>query len=530
MMDRWPHQKTCFEQVTAAVEAGERGLCVTSPTGGGKSRMMLDLIDWAIENRRRVTLYTNRRILLDQVKGLLDSEGINHGMRAAGYKPQSWHPVQLASIQTEFSRVHKSKVWTITPADLVLVDEAHAQSAASAETIITAHKADGACVVGFTATPVDLAHLYDRLIVAGVNSELRKCGAHVPCHTYAPDEPDLKGLKRRVPIGEDLSEAECRQVMMRPGIFARVLDNWKRLNPLGLPTILFGPDVAGSIWFAEQFRAAGYTAAHIDGENISRGEVDANGDSILYGSTREEREKIFRGSEDGSIQVICNRFVMREGVDLPWIYHGILATVFGSLSSYLQAGGRLLRSHPSLDHIQLQDHGGNWWRHGSLNSDRQWELTWTNAVIGGMRAQTLREKREREPITCPQCHAVRMGGAGCPKCGFVATGKSRIVVQTDGTLKAMKGDIFKPRRQAQHTESIERDWVRMYHRAKSDKWNATFAQAEAMFAQEHNWAYPPRDLPFMPTADVDWFRKVRDVPRESLVQPSQPSESQRSFA
>ena len=57
----------------------------------------------------------------------------------------------------------------------------------------------------------------------------------------------------------------------------------------------------------------------------------------------------------------------------------------------------------------------------------------------------------------------------------------------------------------------------MYWRAQSDKWNATFSQAAAMYAQENNWGWPPRDLPLMPTDPLDWYRRVKDVPRERLT-------------
>jgi hypothetical protein len=56
----------------------------------------------------------------------------------------------------------------------------------------------------------------------------------------------------------------------------------------------------------------------------------------------------------------------------------------------------------------------------------------------------------------------------------------------------------------------------MYHRAKSKKWNATFRQAEAIFVRENHY-WPPRDLPFMPKSTADMWRKVSDVPRDSLI-------------
>ncbi len=441
MSQLWPHQSRGLDETIAAINAGENGLCVTAPTGAGKSRMMTEMIVWAKSVGRRVSLYTNRRALLDQTQRVLAKAGINHGIRAAGFKAQNHWPVQLSSIQTEIARVYRSKTWKLADSQLVLIDEAHQQGAEGAEQIIKDHKAAGAAVVGFTATPVDLAHVYDRLIVAGTNSELRACGAHVPCYTYGPDEPDARGLKLSAKTGE-FTENSIRKAIMTKSIFARVLDSYHKLNPEQRPAILFGPGVAESIWFAEQFRAAGISAAHIDGDHVSYGETDDEGNPVLVKSDRDKRDEILAASERGEIKVICNRFVLREGIDAPWLYHAIFATAFGALSSYLQAGGRLLRSHPSLDHVILQDHGGNWWRHGSLNSDREWDLTWTNAIHAGLRAQDIRDKKEREPIVCPKCAAVRGSGNQCPKCGHIASGKSRMVVQTDGTLREMTGDIY----------------------------------------------------------------------------------------
>ena len=161
---------------------------------------------------------------------------------------------------------------------------------------------------------------------------------------------------------------------------------------------------------------------------------------------------------------------------------------------------------------------------GSLNSDRVWDLTYGNNVHSGLREQAMREKWEPEPICCPNCAAIRQSGPKCPRCGFVATKKSRMVVQVDGTLKPMHGDIFKARPVSKRDDT-ERLWQRMYYRMKSS--GHTFTQAEALFFVENRY-YPPRDLPLMPLSDVDWFKKVEDVPRERLREPQ--FEVQQTFA
>src|SRR5262249_13670995 len=160
-------------------------------------------------------------------------------------------------------------------------------------------------------------------IVAGTNSELRQCGALVPCQHFGPDEPDLRKFKK-LQAGRDLSEADNVAAIMRPGIFGRVWDSFEKINPAHKPSILFAPGVKESVWCAEQFVSRGVSAAHIDGENVW---VDGK----WYRSSREARGDILAASREGRIVVLCNRFVLREGVNATWLAHGIFATVFGSL-------------------------------------------------------------------------------------------------------------------------------------------------------------------------------------------------------
>lgn len=503
----WPHQQRAIDDTLQAVAVGDRRVLLTSPTGGGKTRIMCELIERWTDAGLKTVLYTNRKLLVEQLSADLGAHGIGHGVRASGHEDEREFPVQVSSIQTEHARVHKKQTWHLHGADRVIVDEAHIQKGDVAKKILDAHYTDGAAIVGFTATPLDLGGLYQTLLVAGCTSELRACGALVPAHHYGPDEPDLKHIGK-VALGDDLTEKQNRKAIMTASIFARVLEWWGKLNPDARPAIGFAPGVAEAVWFCEQFAAAGVRCAAIDGASCWI-------DGQSYATGWKLRQDILEGSRDGTIKIVWNRFVLREGINMPWLYHGIFATVFGALQSYLQSGGRLLRAHESLDHVIVQDHGGNWHRHGSLNADREWELGQTAAMTAGVREDMFRAKKLAEPARCPQCVAI-LNGTRC-RCGFeLAAGKkSRPVIQADGTLKEHRGDIYKQRRLS-NAPDADKIWEKVYYRAK--KAGMTFRQAEALFAMENKWGYPPRTMPLMPTSERDWFLRVCDVPVERLTQ------------
>jgi len=506
-MNLWPHQQRCLDELAGAIASGEKKICITSPTGGGKSRIVFEHIKRI--RHEPVTLYTDRIMLKEQLSKTMTEAGMLFGVRAAGHELE-WENVQLAMIQTEVSRCVKGAK-PIHPAKQIIFDEAHKQVADSAIAIRGLH---GDVVdIGVTATPLGVGHVYERLIVAGTNSELRKCGALVPAETYGPDEPDTKWVGTvKVDDGE-CGIAKAKRMQFAKRVFGSVVEHYHQYNPEQRPALLFAPGVQEGLYFCEELTKAGIPSAHIDGENCMI-------DGRVVPTTTEIRDEIAARSESGDIKIVTNRFVLREGIDWPWIYHGIFATVFGSLTAYLQSGGRILRAHPTLDRVCIQDHGGNWWRHGSLNADREWELEYTDRIVAGLRQNKLRNKEEAEPIVCIKCGACRTHGKECHKCGYMFVKKSRMVLQHDGSLREMRGDIFRARRELASSDKIKSEWTNrvraIRNSQKATVQTMTFAQLDATFARDHNWQYAPRSLPSMPLREMDWFRPIKDVPERML--------------
>lgn len=511
-MELWPHQRRGLQEIASARVDGTREICLTSPTGMGKTRIVFDLLRHQPSD---VALYTDRRMLLSQLAAGLDEEGIEYGLRAAGADPALLRRIQLCMQQTEASRVLNGETRDVHPASLVLIDEAHKMAADTMFALDERHRTakPKRTKIGTTATPLGIGHFYDTLIVAGNNTEGRKCGALVPAHHYGPDEPDTKWIGKVAVDGGECGIVNAKRTEYAHRVFGRVLEHIPVYNPQLRPMLLFAPGVKESKWFAQELTRHGIMSAHMCGD-----EIWVDGEELE--PTDDNRKMIAERSEDGDINCVCNRFVLREGVNWPWIYHGIFATVFGSLTSYIQAGGRLLRNHPALDRVIIQDHGGNWHRHGSLNSDREWDLGYDDRIVQGIRKHRLQEKKDLEPIVCPQCNACRLSGRACHQCGFQHTGRVRSVLQKDGSLREMRGDIYRRPRRAERSESIEKAWasrVRAIRKSRKDTVaKMTFQQAEISFARDHRWLYPPRNLPEQPLALADWFRPIQEVPLERI--------------
>lgn len=498
----WPHQEYGFNEVKRLImEQDAKRILIASPTGGGKTRIMSEITQWALGMGRRVVIYNHRKLLGTQLSNVLDSHGVEHGVMASGWRPALLRDVQIASFWTVARRV-KAGRWDLHDAHIVFVDEAHGNTHPTAKKILKEHQDAGAIIIGVTATPVGLKGMYDHLVQAGTQSELRACGALVPAITFGPDEPDLEGLKPGA--DGEFPQVELAKRFKLSILFGRVWDIFIALNPNLYPTLLCGPGVPEARMFADEFNRHGIRAA-----TISDKTPDA------------KREDILQASREGDITVVCHRFVLREGIDMPWLRHCIFATTFGAVSNYLQAGGRVLRAdreNPDKTRVTIQDHGGNWWRNGSLNEDRVWNLDDTNPKISRERKKryTAPTSKEREPICCPKCHCVisadRFRGH-CPICGHEFNESRRAVIQVDGTLKELRGSIHKRKKLVANEVKI---WNGLFWMAMNSRRNMTFRQLLGMYARKAEQAgispWPPSGLigmPDSPTDSSDWDLVVK---------------------
>lgn len=525
MSTNWPHQDRAKERICEARLRGVQAVVAAAPCGAGKSRVMQQLACEEVESGGSVRIYLHRTMLREQLSKTFHGAGIDHGVMAAGCEYEPDKPIQICMTDSVYSRAVLKSDWDIGNPSLVMFDECHLQGKNKAVSLVKGgstqygstwdgHIQRGAFVLGMSATPVNCGAIYQEMIDFGKYSEMRSVKAHLPVRVYSPSEIDCSELKQD-------SENEFSSKSLEPRafkIFGDAYSNWRKLNPDSKPAILFAPSVPASRWFAEEWAKMGVPVAHIDGETCLLPSRTSTGSVSLeqYDTNEETRNAIMAMSKSGEIKVVMNRFVLREAIDMPWLYHGIAATVFGGIATYLQSVGRIQRFHPDYAYKIWQCHGGSYWRHGSPNADRDWELGCTNKTIAQGRARKIanpKKPEDCEGICCPKCQVWRQYGTRCPGCGHSHKQSARQVQMMSGELKLMRGIATKIKKPAKG-KTVSKIWIScLYACARSGKpvssavamWAAR-CRADEMFPDE-------TELKFKPPSrnSQDWHRLVSQV-------------------
>src|SRR5688572_17042082 len=89
----WPHQQLAIDRINFALASGLARVCLQLPTGGGKSRVAEHLARERVRDAVGVVIYTNRRMLMEQLVRDFDRAGIPFGIRADGYSRVTHHPL-----------------------------------------------------------------------------------------------------------------------------------------------------------------------------------------------------------------------------------------------------------------------------------------------------------------------------------------------------------------------------------------------------------------------------------------------------
>lgn len=412
MISLRPYQQDAVDALRASYRAGHRAPLLVSPTASGKTYMFCYITQGAAAKGNRVCILVHRQELLTQTSASLDAIGVDHGRICAGRGIRAGEQVQVASVQTLVRRLDK-----VPPPDLIIVDECHHAVAGAWGKVLSAFPQ--AAVLGVTATPERLdgrglgkhcGGVFDDLVHGPSVADLIRQGHLSRPVYYAPpaDTLDLTGVHMQ---GGDFRRKESAAAVGASKIVGDAVAHYRRICP-GAPAIAFCVSVAEANRTAEQFRAAGFNSATLDG-------------SLTDG----ERAARIRALGNGGLHVLTSCEIVSEGFDLPVVTAAILLRPTASLSLHLQQVGRVLRTHESKSCSYIIDHVGNLLRLGLAEDAREWSLDG-------------RKKRKREGEAgalpnkqCPRCFAVHAPAPKCPQCGHQYDPEARQLEQVEGELQ-----------------------------------------------------------------------------------------------
>jgi DNA repair protein RadD len=417
-MELRPYQHSVIHALWAA--RGMKKLLV-APTGAGKTEIACGIIQDLAD--QTVLFLAHRRELIFSARDKLARWGIPAGVILAGEVSDPAQRVQIASIQTLWSRQKRDAGW-LPSADVVFVDEAHHSPATTYRKLIEHYKES--CIVGLTATPSradgrGLGGIFDSMVECPQVPDLIDRGYLVKTKVYAPTTPDLKGVKVRM---GDYHEGQLAARMDTPKLVGDIISHWHRLAGRK-KTVVFASSVGHSIHLKEEFVKSGVRAEHIDGKT----------DSV-------ERDRILKRLSDGDLELITNCMVLTEGWDQPDVGCLVLARPTKSMGLYRQMVGRAIRTFPGKDHALVLDHAGATFQHGFIEEPVTWTLDPDKRAVSQINeARKDRGEAASNLVACSNCDAIRTAGKPCPECGHMPKrpGDYHAVIDADLALLDING-------------------------------------------------------------------------------------------
>lgn len=416
-----------------AMRGGARRILFEASVGYGKSVIIETLADAYSKAGKMVWVFSNRSAVVNQLN------------KRAGHMPG----VQVITVQAADRRRDDL---ANSPADLVLVDEAHmGGSAAQYGRVMDC--ALGARVVAFTGTPRPETFETFPAHVQGRGARwLTAEGYLSPLRYLCPNPIDL----RRVAVKRgEYDEAQVMELLQERRIYADALETF-RTHGLGVPTLGFCVNVKHAEATAEEFRKAGHRC------------------DVLTGKDRPESvvEKIARLADGGLLFSVDK---VSAGFDLPDLRVLLSLRPTKSEQLWVQQLGRVARAADGKPYGMVLDHVGNTLRLGTLTEERDWQNLETT------QAQRLTEDGESLSVrTCDECLAAfEAGPTCCPFCDASLAKDARIPRAESVRLReielaafeaerAAKKDADKAQRQAER-EELERVEAERKAEAKAAK-------------------------------------------------------------
>jgi superfamily II DNA or RNA helicase len=409
----FPDQDALVASVGSSLRA-HRKVVVQAPTGSGKTVIASWMIDRLLGAGKRVLVLVPRRELAYQFAGTLEDFGRYFGFVMAGEERLRGMDGYIATFDTLHARAVQRDIMEMPKADIVVVDEAHLALAKTRKDIIEAYP--DAYHIGLTATPArsdgkGLGRLYNDLVLGPSIRSLIDAGRLVEPRYFTGARPELGEVPVRAGdyVVRDLEQVADTQVLV-----GGIVENWLK-HAENRSTVVFCVTRKHARHVAQQFERVGVSVDYLDGD-----------------TPHAERKSIIDRVRSKETTVLVNVAVATYGIDIPELSCAVMARPTKSQVLYFQTIGRVLRTAPGKTDCLILDHAGCVEEHGFIDAPVVWTLN------GNARSETQRERGQRkepQPIECPECGVIFRATHICPGCGFKLAGGAEAVPYHDVELE-----------------------------------------------------------------------------------------------
>ena len=290
MIELRPYQRDVVAECDRVI-ARDRSPLLVAPTGSGKTVIATAIIHAAIKSDKRVLVLAHTREIIKQTSAKLFAHGLDHGIIQAGFMTRPDKPVQVASIQTLWTRAVLAQRMLLPSADVLIVDEAHHCPATTYRKIIAAYSE--AVLIGLTATPCrgdgrGLGGVFDAILECPQVPELIAQKYLVKTRVFAPIDPDLNGVQTRA---GDYVESQLAERLDRADLIGDIVSHWHKHGERR-KTVCFAVNVPHSRHIRNEFirafsgltESTGFSLRRIcDSTFVSIRHGDCDGQAIFSG-------------------------------------------------------------------------------------------------------------------------------------------------------------------------------------------------------------------------------------------------------
>lgn len=330
------YQQETIDRVLDGMAEDRERMLVSLWTGSGKTVVFTELASRI--NGRTLVIAPMRELVFQATEKSHEITGEHADIEMGEYRANEIWPSKIvaASKQTLLSsrdgipRYEKFRGFR-----LVIVDEAHMQASPAVIKMLDWFVRDGACVVGFTATPFrmdgrSLTKIYGECVMELGILDGIEMGYCCPPSAKVVTVPDLD-LTGITIVGGDYNQTQLAERINRESVIQHIA--FVTAKEMRGQTIVFTPGIAPSRAVAESLRSQyGISADYVCGNTAIQPDC--------------ERSEIIRKFRCGDLKVLVNCQVVSVGFDVPTSETIILARPTRSSVFFLQAVGRVTRPLP----------------------------------------------------------------------------------------------------------------------------------------------------------------------------------------